>query len=272
MRPRDLAVLLQRNETGAEGGLLTIDPVSVRRMGIAVARRDGVVCVSCREAPIQLLHRAIGVGTLGPATQATLDRVVRRYAGLGLPARVEVADGIAPSSLERLLRRNGFSEEEGIHLVHVLEADHAPAAPAVPGLRIEAATRRTAAEFGRLIRTGFEVDGPVGDLFDRASAIAVRRMPASRVVSLIARVDGRAAGTAVLWCSPRVGGLYSGSVLEPFRGRGIQTALIAERVRLGLERGRRIFTSQTAGDGASAHNLRDLGFRVLYRSRYFTRP
>jgi GNAT superfamily N-acetyltransferase len=272
VRPRDLAILLQRNETAAEGGLFTIDPVSVRRMGVGVARRDGVVCLWCREAPIALLHRAIGVGTLGPATQAALDRVLRVYDRLGLAPRVEVAEGIAPRSLATLLRRSGFREEDAGHHVHVLATDRVPDAPAVAGLRLEPATPRTAAEFGRLIRTGFEVDGPLGDYFDRASAVAVRRMPPSRVVSLIARIDGQAAGTGVLWCSPRVGGLYSGSVLKPFRGRGIQKALIAERIRLGLERGRRIFTSQTAGDDASAHNLRDMGFRVLYRSRCFTRP
>ena len=47
--------------------------------------------------------------------------------------------------------------------------------------------------------------------------------------------------------------------------------LIAERVRLGLARRRRVFTSQTEADDASAHNLRDLGFRPLYEAAYFIR-
>jgi len=272
MGARALATLLQRNETAAEGTFFACDPVSVRRMGIGVARRDGAVCLSCREAPVALLHRAIGMGTLAPATQATLDRVLRHYDRLALAPRVEVAEGIAPRSLLRLLERSGFRQEEEVHHVHVLETDRVPSAPAVLGLRMEPATRRTAAEFGHLIRTGFEVDGAIGDFFDRASAAAVRRVPISTAVALIARVDGHAAGTGMLWCSPRVGGLYSGSVLPAFRGRGIQLALIAERVRLGLERRRRVFTSQTSGDDPSAHNLRDMGFRLLYRALYFTRP
>lgn len=272
MDRRALATLLQRNETAAEGAFFMCDPASVRRMGMALARRGGIVCLSCREAPIALLHRAIGMGTLGPATQAALDGVLRRYDGLALPPRVEAPEGIAPRSLVGLLERNGFRQEDEVHHVHVLETDRAPSAPAIDGLRIEPVTRRGAAEFGRLIREGFEVDGAIGDFFDRASAAAVRRMPPSDVVALVARIDGRAAGTGMLWCSPRVGGLYSGSVLAAFRGRGIQLALIAERVRVGLARRRRIFTSQTAGDDASAHNLRDMGFRLLYRSLYFARP
>lgn len=272
MSRRALALLIQRNETAAEGAFFGLDPVSVRRMGIGLARRGGVVCFSCREAPIPLLHRAIGFATLGSGTRATLDRILRHYDRLGLAPRVELAEGIAPASVARLLERNGFHREDEVHHVHVLETDHAPEMPRIPGLRIEAATRRTAAEFGRLIRAGFEVDGPIGDFFDRASVASVRRVPPSTAAALIARVDGRAAGTGVLWLSPRVGGLYSGSVLESYRGRGIQKALIAERVRRGLERRRRIFTSQTGGDDASAHNLHEMGFRLLYRSLYFTRP
>lgn len=85
-------------------------------------------------------------------------------------------------------------------------------------------------------------------------------------------MDGRPTDTGVLWMTPRVGGLYSASVLRPFRGRGIQKALIAERVKLGLARRRRIFTSQTAGDDPSAHNLHDMGFRRLYTAAYYARP
>lgn len=272
MRDRDLAVLLQRNETAAGATFFTCDPLSVKRLGIVASRRDGILRFSCREAPISLLHRAIGMGTLGPATSAAIDEVLRHYDGLGLPPRIEVAEGIAPRSLARLLERRGLRAEESVHHIHVLETDRAPDAPSIPGLRVDAVTARTAAEFGRLIRAGFEVVGPVADFFDRASAVAARTMPARTVASLIVRIDGTAAGTGVLWCSPRVGGLYSGSVLTAFRGRGIQLALIAERVRLGIERRRRIFTSQTSGDDASAHNLRDMGFRLLYRSLFFTRP
>lgn len=272
VRARDLALLLQRNETTAEATFFTCDPVSVKRLGIAASRRDGILRLSCRAAPISLLHRAIGMGTLGPATPAAIDEVVRHYDRLGLAPRIEVAEGLAPRSLVRLLERRGFRAEDEVNNIHVLETDHVPLVPSIPGLRLDVVTPRSAGEFGRLIRAGFEVSGPVADFFDRASAIAARSMPARTVVSLIARIDGQAAGTGTLWCSPRVGGLYSGSVLTAFRGRGIQLALIAERVRLGHERRRRIFTSQTAGDDASAHNLRDMGFRLLYRSLYFTRP
>jgi GNAT superfamily N-acetyltransferase len=87
----------------------------------------------------------------------------------------------------------------------------------------------------------------------------------------IAAVDGEDAGTGELAVTDRVAGCYSGSVIERFRGRGIQKALITARVREGLARGKRIFISQTDPDSPSGHNLHDLGFRTLYRATWFTR-
>lgn len=270
MTRRDLARLVQRNEIAGTRVFATIDPRSVRRLGLGAATIAGVFCVRCRETPFPQFHRAIGFG-IRTGSAADLDRIERHYERHGLPVRVEVAEGLTPSVAIRFLERRGFAPEADAHHVHVLETDRAPIAPDVSGLRIEPVTARRAREFGRLIRSGFGVEGAVGDLFERASVAHARTYPPSRAVSLIARVDGRAAGTAMLWLTPGVAGLYSGSVLEQFRGRGIQSALIAERVRLGLRRARRVFTSQTAGDDASAHNLHDMGFRLLYRAIFYVR-
>ncbi|HET8569710.1 MAG TPA: hypothetical protein VFM93_12095, partial [Candidatus Limnocylindria bacterium] len=217
--------------------------------------------------PIPLLHRAIGFGTFAAAEMRTLDAILGYYAGLGLPARVELAEDLAPARAERLLRRAGFEREEETHRVHVLETDRPPRVPVVAGLRVG---HPSPARFGRLVRAGFEADGALGDYFERASAAHVRQQP-TRAIPLVATVDGADAGSALLWLTPGVAGLYSGSVLPEFRGRGIQVALISLRVRLGLLRHRRVFTSQTEGDNASAHNLADVGFRPLYDTSYWIR-
>lgn len=147
-----------------------------------------------------------------------------------------------------------------------------PSAVRVPGLTIERVTLRNAKAFGQATRHGFEVDeAPIGSFFDEASVAAVRHL-GDRLVALLPRVDGEIAGTGLVLFSPRVAGLGSGSVFTPFRGRGIQSAVIAERVRIGLARRRGIFTSQTAGDNPSAHNLHDMRFRHLYTSAYYVRP
>ena len=262
-----LAQAVQRNETSVLRAMFTADPAIARRFGIETRSVAGAMCITDRAFPIPLLHRAVGFGVLSDANAATLDRIVRFFASRGLPARVELAEGIAPGGAVRLLERAGFRRERERHHIHVLETAEVPVAPGVPRVRI---ARAGAARFGRAVRDGFEASGDLGLLFERASAAHVRAQP-DRAVPLVALVDRAVVGTGLLWLSPRVGGLYSGSALEAYRGRGLQLALIAERIRIGLQRRRRIFTSQTGGDNASAHNLHDCGFRVLYESAYFVR-
>ena len=91
-------------------------------------------------------------------------------------------------------------------------------------------------------------------------------MPRNHGQSLTAylgRIDGVPAATGMLFDVRPVAGLGNGSVLREFRGRGIQSAMIAHRMRVGWERGLRIFFGQTQNP-ASAHNLEDLGWRLLY--------
>lgn len=267
MTRAELVPALQRNETSSLGSLLLADPRLAKRFGLGVKVVGGVVCITAGAFPIPLLHRAIGFGTLGDATQATLDRIVRTYAARELPARVEIAEQVASAGAVRLLERNGFRREKERHRIHVLETSVAPAAPDIRGLDIR---RGAPAEFGKAVRVGFAATGDIGLLFERASATHLRA-ERGRAIGLVPVVGGRVAGSALLWLSPRVAGLYAGSVHQRFRGRGIQLALIAERIRLGLARRRRIFTSQTDADNASAHNLRDMGFRPLYDTAYFIR-
>ena len=264
----DLVRALQRNETSLARTLFSADARLAGRFGIAVRTVGGVFCMADRAFPIPLLHRAVGFGTLAEATPATLDRIVRFFARHSLPARVEIADGAVRPGVARLLQRAGFEREAERHRIHVLETAVAPAAPVIPGLRIR---RAAPATFGKAVREGFEVSGDLGLLFERASAAHARAEP-DRATPLVPFMKSVAAGSALLWLSPGVAGLYSGSVFEPNRGLGIQKALIAERVRLGLARRRRVFTSQTEADNASAHNLHDLGFRTLYEAAYFSRP
>jgi L-amino acid N-acyltransferase YncA len=66
-------------------------------------------------------------------------------------------------------------------------------------------------------------------------------------------------------------GLYSGSVLPKFRGRGFQNAMIRARIAYGYDRGWRLFYAMTEPDSASARNLHDEGFRTRFETRSYVR-
>ena len=260
------------NQIACSGALLAADPAIAARYGLGLAEIAGLSCSTCRVWDAPLFNRAIGAGVQGGLDDRGLGAILGHYAGCLRPIHVEVYDGITPPEILGVLERGGLAPTgEGL-LAHVLETDQVPAitAPSA-GVSVERCGTGDFALFARLVREGFEASGDLGLFFEEASRAALERLPEEQTVAFIARVDGEPAGTGMLVLTDRVGGLYSGSVLPAFRGRGLQHQLIAARVREGLRLGRRIFVSQTEGDNASAHNLQGAGFRALYRADWWAR-
>lgn len=258
------------NQVASNRAYLAVDAAVAARYGLALTEVAGLPCSSCRVWDAPLFNRAIGAGILGDLDAAGLNLILAHYAERQRPAHIEVYDDRTPPEVLGLLRERGFGPAgTGLHS-HVLETDREPAvAPPGAGVTVERCGPAQFAAFAGLVQSGFEAPGELGRFFEEATRVALERLPEDQVVALVARVDGELAGTGMLVLTDRVAGLYSGSVLPAFRGRGIQHQLIAARVREGLRLGRRIFVSQTEGDGPSAHNLQDVGFRTLYRSDWW---
>lgn len=88
----------------------------------------------------------------------------------------------------------------------------------------------------------------------------------------VPRVDGEIAGLSV-YCSYRgVGLLMLAIVLPEFRGRGLQTYFIRERIAESARRGCRFVISETNDDNASPRNLQRAGLRLEISRRVFSRP
>lgn len=83
------------------------------------------------------------------------------------------------------------------------------------------------------------------------------------VHAVLALVDGRPAGTGLLHVKREAGLLRGGFVAEPYRGRGIQRALIAARAELAGELECRLLASLAEAGSASATNLERMGLVVI---------
>jgi hypothetical protein len=242
------------------------------RYGTSLDRVAGLECSRCAAWNFELFNRAIGGAVLGPLDEAGIASIVRHYAAHGRSACVEVYDGITPSPAIVSLTNAGFSDSGHGYESHVLETD-APLDVTIAGATVRRCGPAEHRRFAELVRDGFGFagGGMVGDFIADLTVSGLRAM-GDNGAAFIASVDGADAGTGELVLTERVAGCYSGTVGERFRGRGIQKALIAARVKAGLDRGRRIFVSQTDPDSPSGHNLHDLGFRTLFRARWYTRP
>ena len=259
MRRRELAGHLQRAEGVMIGTYLDPDPRHPRFSVDASKRIAGVICLAARHLDLDFLGRALGFGTTRDATPRLLDRIERHYAALGRPTRIAIANGCVPVSTLRLLERRGYAPVDAAPvLLYLYDRARPPAMPMVADLTIERVGPELASLYARTSAESFPERGP-----DFATVIG--RLVRSRrrgLRTFLGRIGGEPAATGMLMDVAPVGGLMNGSVRPAFRGRGIQRALLAHRMRDGWSRGYRLFFGET-GNPASAHNMEALGWRKL---------
>jgi GNAT superfamily N-acetyltransferase len=111
------------------------------------------------------------------------------------------------------------------------------------------------------------MDGREGDAW---IAMTERLVPAPGYHYLVAEEAGRPIAVGRMYTRRRVGLLATGTVDPSARGRGLQRALIAARVRIAAERGCTTVAAGALAGGVSAANLVKLGFQpvqeyALYR-------
>jgi len=268
----DLIRLELENQIAGGRAFVAAGPQISARYGTAFDEVAGLATPTCRVWDYPLFNRVIGAGILGPLEERGIDAVVGHFEAKGRVPCVEVYPGITPRELQDALGRAGFTDSGHGFESHVLETDRAIEA-GVPGVAVRRVGPAEYRRFGELVRDGFDMaaDPVLGPFFIDLSAASLEAL-GDDGAAFIASVNGEDAGTGQLVLTDRVAGCYSGSVVERFRGRGIQKALIAARIAAGIARGKRIFISQTDPDSPSGHNLHDLGFRTLYRATWFTRP
>ncbi len=260
MRKPELAGHMQRTEAVEVGSYLDASPAMARGAGTATKRIAGVICLAAKNVDEPFLNRALGVGTIADATPRLLERIERHYAGVGRPSRIALATGYVPLRVVRLLERRGYAPmKHSGQEIYLYEQRRPPDMPKVDGLTIEQAGPDLAALYSR---TGFESFSDRGPQFV-AIVEALIRSRRRGLRAFLGRIDGEPAATGMLFDVRPVGGLGNGSVRPGFRGRGLQTAMIAYRIRHGWARGYRLFFGQTVNP-ASAHNMEELGWRKLY--------
>lgn len=267
MRRRELAAHMQRAEGIAVGTYIDATPLLANMSGAAAKRIDGVICLAARAIEEPFLNRALGVGTIAEATPHLLERIERHYASVAKRARVAIATGFVTTSTIRALERRGYApDDDESQQIWVYDARTPPAIPRIAGLTIE----RVGPELAELYsRTGFESFSERGPEFARVITAIIRAHP-RRIRAFLGRIDGEPAATGMSWDARPVAALGNGSVRPKFRGRGLQRALLAHRVREAWTRGYRIFFSETVNP-ASAANMAAVGWRKLYDERDWER-
>ena len=254
-----LAESAERIEADAFAAVTLAAPADVaRQLGLALVADGGAVATFAAAADVLALNRVVGLGLSTPATEPLLDRILAAARALGV----------------RRLFVQLVPEAQPTELVHWLAA-------------------RGGRPFNRWMRVWRRTDEPIAS--DRMSALDVVRVDAERaegfarvvqsafgmppiVVPWLAAVVGRPGwehwavldgdepvAVGALYASGDVAWLGFAATLATHRGRGAQSALIAQRVRRARELGCTWAVAETAEDSAdhpapSYRNMRRLGF------------
>jgi hypothetical protein len=246
------------------------DAALQRRHGFSVARRSGLVCLTSARLKGPLFNHVTGYGTFAEASQRAIDAVLRHYERIDVPARIEVLHPAVRASDVRLLKANGFRRVRIVFQVNVRATASRPRSRHIEGLSVDPVRRADAVRYAKLATRGFGGGGPIAEVFERGWIRQLGR--GRRAVAFIGTFRGTAAATGVLLRGGGIAGLYSGSVLPRYRGRGIQNAMIAARLAEGWRRGDRIFYAMSDLDNlASAENLHDEGFRKRFELHLYER-
>lgn len=196
----------------------------------------------------------------GAELDALIARQRDRFAARGEAVEWKIRGHDLPSDLTDRLRAAGFAAEAE-ETVLIGRAKDMASPPVLPdGVVLRQVTER--ADMHRIAALESTVWGQdltmIGD--DLAGRVAAAP---DDLVILVAEADGEVVSAA--WLVFRTGtefaGLWGGSTLSAWRGRGIYRALVAARAHIAAARGVRYLQVDASGD--SAPILRRLGFHAV---------
>ncbi|HUK42850.1 MAG TPA: GNAT family N-acetyltransferase [Candidatus Bathyarchaeia archaeon] len=203
-------------------------------------------------------NQMVGLGLYGEVAAADLDRVEEFFRSRGVASTV-VLSPLADESLRVLLGERGYAIAEfNSVLIRRLDMDAPLIVPA--GVSVERVTPETIKPWMRTIAEGFAQDIEVAeDVFGGFAALP-------GALPFLARIEGKVVGGCGGRIIPeaRMAALFGASTLPDFRCRGVQTALIAQRLHEAAHAGCEYAVVSTHPGSGSQRNMERRGFRLAY--------
>ncbi len=231
-----------------------------RSLGLKQAVVDGAFVSIAAGDPSILLNRTLGLGLETPATPDTIDAIRRLYADAGVGRFfLHVHEAAQPPEIVDWLAQAGMKPHR--RWVKFIRDTDTPW-EGNTDLRIGEATPETAAAFGRIAASGFDLTPTGGELL----AQLVGR-PGWHVY--LGFSADEPVGTGALFVDGDAGWCDWAATRPEYRGHGSQSALLARRIEQARALGCRTLYATTGeavpGDPQhSYHNLLRAGFRELY--------
>jgi len=207
------------------------------------------------------IGRAVGMGFSGPVTADDLDRLESFYRARKAPAQLDYCPLTDASLLELTKQRNyGIAELNNLHYLSLTEL---PTFPVPEGVVIRRGIREEASTLSEIVTKSFFEKGDAPEGF-RDLITPMFEFPGA--ITYAATIDGNlvSAAAGLVIREHGILALFGAGTLPPFRGRGIQTALLRTRMQVAREAGCEFAVVVTQGGTTSERNCLRLGFRTAY--------
>jgi len=236
------------------------DPATAAALGMRLERIGDADVWMMSSVDLLMFNRVAGLGVETPATEEALDEAIGRFHAAGVP---RYFIDISPAA--RPILMSDWVAARGLYLFNNwVKLTRAAAPMQVPhtSARIAEIGREHAEDFGRIVQTVFGLPERMRPWVSTLVGRPGRRQ-------FLAFERDKAVGAGAIYTEGEWAELGYAAVLPEARGRGIQAALIAARVRAAHESGCRRVSMETAEDtlekpGYSLRNARKMGFEVAY--------
>ncbi len=212
------------------------------------------------------IGRAVGMGFAAPVTEGDFDNLEAFYYSRKVPSQVDYCP-LTDISLLEVARNRGYQVAE-LNNVLVRKLDPSEVFPADPaGFHIRAGRAEEALAFSAIVRESFFPDGGEPSGFDEMLS-PVFGFPGAMTFVAESDTDSSAkliaTGAGLVIPEHKVVALFGAGTLKPYRGRGLQTAILQRRLAAAAQAGCEYAVIVTLGGTTSMRNAERLGFTVAY--------
>lgn len=257
--PEELGRSFERVERAALSELHAAAPAPVAQpLGLRLDEVGGVLLSMASAIPSIVINRALGLGVGGPAREADVAAIRKRYREAGVGRHLVHLDPSAePAGLRGWLEDAGYVPHRG--WAQFVRSAEQPPPPGRSDLEVREIGEDRAREFARIVAAGFDLTPQATPLLAALAGRADWR--------LYMTFDGETpAGAAALFVHGEHGWCDWASTHPAHRRRGSQHGLLRRRIADAGELGCTTLFTETgeAVEGApqhSYHNIERVGFR-----------
>jgi hypothetical protein len=216
--------------------------------------------------PGRYVNRGIGV-SLDDLDDDQLDELESFFAAAGVPPSLEVASW-APATLLARLATRGYAVS-WFRNVYVAALEDRPPPVQQPAITIDEVTDDTLEQWLEVLRVGNEITTADAAAISDEWARASHRVAGA--TDYLASRDGTAVGCGSVIRESGIGWIGGATTVPAFRRRGVQGALVRQRVIAAYESGCELAVVTALPSGDSARNVARLGFTLAYCQAVLTK-